>query len=487
MSTVETDVAIVGSGISGALVARALLRAGRSVTMLERGGVKTHAEQLRDRRYDTDAPGAQPNHETAPGTPPYPWNYVRGVGGSSLHWYGATPRLHANDFRMRSAYGVMTDWPIGLDELLPYYREAEEILGIAGAPGGSQPPHPFSPQDRLVGAYLGPLEPAMVARPTRPIGSRPACCGATTCGLCPVDSRFSVLNALGDVLEDPSLELRTETSVETVLTEPAGRRTRGLRCIGPDGQRFDLNASTVVLAAGGLETPALLLRSGFERPDIGRFLFDHAHRTLWVRVRRRLPADRGSSLTSGSLEAFRDGSFRARRTAAYLNVHNPGLPVQSGVAAGVAAGRDGIAVRAEMVDRWQRTIVLNVLLEDVPQRRRQVSLSPRRDPLGLPLTRIAYSQPTAYETGGWSVIRSEIERRLQPLGIEAFEERPGASGAHQLGSCRFGTVVDPSLRYLDLENLFIVGGSVFPTYSPAHPTLTIAALALRLGQHLVLS
>jgi choline dehydrogenase-like flavoprotein len=493
VSDLEAGVVVVGSGITGALVARELLAAGRDVTMLERGGSKPHAEQLRDRDWSTDTPGAEPNHEAAPGTPEHPWSYVFGVGGASLHWTGVTPRFVASDFRMRSRYGVMSDWPLGLDELLPYYRRAEDALGVAGAPDGADgrapmPPHPFSPVDELLRRPLAPYMPIPQARPTRPVGDRPACCASGTCELCPVDSRFSVLNGLGGVLRDPRLRLLPETVVERLELDGARRRVLRLRCVRGSGERLAVRAGTVILAAGGFENPALLLRSGLERPDVGRFLFDHAHRTLYVRIGGEAGAGRGTTLSTGASDAFRDGDFRRRRGAAYISPYNPGLPFASLLTEAVLAGVDGETARRRALDAWEHTIVLDVLLDDVPQAARRVTLSPSRDRLGIPRTCVSYPRPSDYEERGWQAVREGVERRLRPLGVRSVAERPGPAGSHLLGTCRFGSgddgVVDADLRHLDVENLYVAGGSAFPTYSPAHPTLTIAALAIRLGEHL---
>jgi choline dehydrogenase-like flavoprotein len=490
VTQLETEVAIVGSGITGALVARELLAGGREVTMIERGGLKRHADQLRDREWATDAPGAAPTHEDEPGSGPYPWNYVFGVGGSSLHWSGATPRFAAGDFRMRERYGVMRDWPVDLGALLPYYRRAERALGVAGAPGPRppMPAHPFSPVDELLREPLAPYVPLAQARPSRPVGGRPACCASATCDLCPVDSRFSVLNGLADVLDHPRLRLEPETVVDRLELDGAGRRVVGLRCLDRDRTAVSIRAAIVVLAAGGLENPALLLRSGLDREDVGRYLFDHAHRTLWVRIARESGAGAGASLTTGATDAFRDGPFRSRSSAAFVSPYNPGLPIAGLLTDLVLAGHRGAAARRRAIDEYRHTIVLDVLLEDVPRPERRVTLSPDRDAFGIARNRIRYDGPSAYERRGWARVREELARRLAPLGVRAIVERPGPAGSHQLGTCRFGEgddgVVDADLRHLDVENLYVAGGSAFPTYSPAHPTLTIAALAIRLGEHL---
>lgn len=498
MKVVEADLAIVGSGVCGLLAAWAPLQAGLRVAMLERGALKTHAQQLADGRWEADVPGAVHNDETAPGTSPYPWSYVYGVGGSTLHWDGATPRFTAPDFKMRSAYGVMVDWPLSLEELRPYYHQAEGALGVAGAPGGDAggpssglpgartlPPHPLSPMDRAVARHLAPFRPLPQARPSRPLQGRPACCGSATCELCPVDARFSSLNGLRAVLEHPGLELREQTVAASLRSPPGGREIEAIEAIDRRGARSRIRADRFVLAAGGFENPAILLRSGFERPALGRYLFDHAHTTLTVRLRRDLNPGHGDSLSTGLSEAFREGEFRSRCSAAIASPFNPGSPLGTLVAAGVEERLAGAEVRAEALAGWRRTLPLDVLTEDVPQAARRVTLAANRDSFGLPLNSVAYPEPTRYELEGIARVGAGVRRALAPLGVQGVETAPGPRGGHLLGTCRMSSkedgVVDSQMRHLDFENLFVAGGSAFPTYSPVHPTLTIAALSLRLG------
>ena len=500
MKTVEADLAIVGSGVCGLLAAWPALLAGQRVVVLERGALKTHAEQVADGQWSAGVPGAQPNNETAPGTPPYPWSYVYGVGGSSLHWDGATPRFSAADFKMRSTYGVMADWPLSLAELKPYYSRAEQALGVAGAPPGgsaaadqpkpppgarSLPPHPLSPMDKAVAPHLHPFSPLPQARPSQPLQGRPACCGSATCELCPVDARFSALNGLKGVLDHPRLELRRETVAARLRTAAGGRRVEAIEAIAQSGERLLVRAQRYVLAASGFENPGILLRSGLQRPAVGRYLFDHAHTTLVVSLRRDLEPGHGDTLSTGLSEAFREGSFRSARSGAILIPFNPGASLGPLVAAGVAARNDGKQTRGEALAAWTRQLPLDMLTEDVPQAGRRVTLSPKRDSFGLPLNLIAYPPPTRYEHDGIEATAKRVRRALAPLGADEIEIRPGPRGGHLLGTCRMGAgddaVVDPDQRHLDLDNLFVAGGSAFPTYGPVHPTLTIAALALRLG------
>jgi choline dehydrogenase-like flavoprotein len=500
MKRVGADLAIVGSGISALLAAWASLRAGRTVIALERGEFRSHALQLEENRHSGRSPGARPNHEVAPGSPDYPWTYAYGVGGSSLHWPGNTPRFVAEDFRMRSEYGVMSDWPIGFDELLPWYLRAEQALGIAGAPHAppgvrpagaalpdarALPAHALSPMDRLVLPPLGAYGPLPQARPSAPIQGRPACCGSAACELCPVDSRFSVLNGLRALLDHPRLMLRTETVAARLILDAGGRQVDAVEAIDSRGERTRVTAKGYVVAAGGLENPALLLRSGLGRDATGRYLFDHGHTTLLVRIGRSAKPGHGQTPATGMSHAFLRGRFREHASGAVVTPFNPGGPLTPLMADALKRGHRGSVFRREALAEWRRIVPLDVLTEDVPQAARRVTLSPTRDELGLPLVRIAYPRSTRYELDGIERTTAEIGRRLRGLGVREVRRKPGPAGGHSLGTCRMGSgpgaVVDRDLRHLDVENLWVTGGSAFPTYSPAHPTLTIAALALRLG------
>ena len=498
MKTVEADLVVVGSGPCGLLASWRSLQRGLRVVMLERGALKNHAEQVADRQWAAAVPGAEPNNETAPGTRPYPWSYVYGVGGSSLHWSGAAPRFNAADFKMRSSFGVMEDWPLSLEELQPFYAQAEAALGVAGAPGAGSPPaelgipgarplppHRLSPIDETVAPHLQPYAPLPQARPSRPLQGRPACCGSATCELCPVDARFSALNGLSPVLEHPGLELRQQT-VASRLRLGQGGGVEGVETIEPGGARTLVRGKRYVLAANGIENPGLLLRSGLDGPAVGRYLFDHGHTTVAVTLRRQLEPGVGDSLSTGLVETFREGSFRARHSAAILSPFNPGTPISPLLGDGVVAREDGESVRAAALHRWRRTIPFDMLTEDVPQAGSAVTLSPNRDSFGLPLNRTAYLPSTRYEVDGIDHAVQGLRERLAPLGVEAVEVGPGPEGGHLMGTCRMGPpghgVVDAEMRHLEVENLFVAGSSAFPTYAPVHPTLTISALALRLGE-----
>jgi choline dehydrogenase-like flavoprotein len=170
-----------------------------------------------------------------------------------------------------------------------------------------------------------------------------------------------------------------------------------------------------------------------------------------------------------------------------LHPENPGWPVRGWLTDAVTAGRSGEGLQRELRDRFERTLVLDLLGEDLPSPDRYVELSPNKDSFGIPLNRINYPPDSDYLDRSRAFVYEAIERRLAPVGARIVSAEPAGEGAHLLGSCHMSDdagVVDRNLRHHQVANLYVAGGSAFPTYSAAHPTLTIAALATRLGRHL---
>ena len=142
---VETDVCVIGAGISAAMVAERLgERTAVSITVVEAGQRTTPLDDRLARRQRMLDYGENP----------YPDDHVDGltgfgtlyrsmvVGGSAMHWGGAVPRFSPEDFRLNSMYGVADDWPLSYDDLDPLYQEAEERMGVAGEQG----PPEFDPR-----------------------------------------------------------------------------------------------------------------------------------------------------------------------------------------------------------------------------------------------------------------------------------------------------------------------------------------------------
>jgi len=496
MRTLETDNVIIGSGLAGVLVARELAAAGQRCTIVERGSLMTWDEQIRLGRWQEDSPTSELNHENDPAGLDYPWTYVYGVGGSTNRWAGTSPRFLPEDFEVKSRYGIMRDWPLSYAELAPHYHSAERAMGVAGGDNALTPdtdyplpPHPFGGQDRVVAPHLKPMVPLPQARPTKAVGKRAACCGSGRCQLCPVNARFSVLNALAEVFELPEVELMQKTVAAKLVSDGSGARVVAVECLGEGGERLRIRAKRFVVAANGIESAGLMQRSGIVTGDTGLNLFDHYNSKLLVRVDRDAGPGIGSSLVTAAIYSYYSGDFRRTRAGVLMLPFNPGAPIMvDRLVDGLADGRKGLSFRRDVATEWRQTLALDIYVDDRPNPRNRVTLSAKKDSLGLPLNHVRYEHPSDYWQRGVDHVIADVPRRLRALGAREARYFGAPQGAHLLGTLRMGTddgaVVDRHQRHRRRENLFVSGGAVFPTYSPSHPTLTIGALSIRLGRYM---
>lgn len=480
---------IVGSGITGLLVARELVRAGEEVTVIERGPMRLDADALplgaREAALSTTAHNTEP---AAGGRDP--WQYGYAFGGSSLLWSGVFPRLLPADFEMRRRYGIWQDWPISYDDLLPHYQAAERLLGVSGAPHpafpGSdayplEPPQP-SAVDRLLSPMLEPFGALPLARRTAAPGAYPPPLGSDGPGA--TEPSMSILEVARELVGSPGFSVRDRTAAARLRL--AGRHAQAVECVDAGGERSAIRADRVIVAAHGIENAALLLRSGVDGRGVGTRLGDHVHVELEIELSEPLEDRTASSRDTGISYAWADGPERSSCAGAAVIPFNPGLIVRDRLIEELARGRGGQPLRNELSEQFARTLVVYVSLEDAPREDRRVELSPRRDRLGLPLSRVSYSPDSDYVERGLERVCRGLEERLRPLGGRIVGRGFGNRGGHMLGTCFMGPegAVDENLRHHDFDNLYVAGGSAFTTHGVLHPTATIAALALRLGRHL---
>ncbi len=527
MADIEADVIIVGSGISGALLAAKLAQALVKVAILEAGARVDRGEARR--RFWNSAirvpqcpypPSPQAEHPISndpdywyrqTGPDKFKSTYLKVVGGTTWHWLGTCLRFVPNVFRLASAYGRGADWPITYDELEPFYSQAEQEIGVSGdssealgSPRSRAYPMPAIPptfMDKAYARVLAGTEFEVRATPqgrnSVDRGERPACCGNASCiPVCPIQAKYDATVHVS-LAEKSGAALYAQTTA-TRVELGANRRISAIRFKRWDGSEGEATGKIFVLAAHGIEIPRLLLNSRSEAvpngvanssDQVGRNLMDHPAQLSWALAPEPLWPYRGPLSTSG-IENLRDGAFRKDRPAFRIELGNDGWawPKGAPTTTAVDLARLGLrhaALNTALRDQASRHLRLTSLLEQLPEPDNRVTLDPdASDMYGVPLPRIAYRLGD-YIQAGLSAARAAHTEIFAAIGASEVEHRDRAEGAgHIMGTARMGndqtdSVVGSDLRSHDHPNLFILGSAVFPTSATANPTLTIAALSLR--------
>jgi choline dehydrogenase-like flavoprotein len=483
------DIAIVGTGMGGATLGHALAMAGRRVLFLEKG--------FRE---------AKPTSANAPGDmrlASYRWPHPItgdingrriqkhfplgcGVGGSTLHYNGTLERMEPLDF---------ASWPFSFRDMSPFYREAERLFGVIGS---SDPlsesdecalvePPPLSSRDEQLFSSLraSGLHPYNLHRATK-LGNDPGTRTGSARDAC-VEPAIRSGNA--DVLDNCTV----------VRIEASGGQVRWLDCVH-NGYELRIQARIYALAGGALNTPALLLKSANrECPSgvanssglVGRNLMFHQsdYFAVWPAA---FPRQHGSSTAI----CFRD--FYNVDDAKMGVVQSTGLNANAPVVA--QALRDAWAEspygRLPVVARMLRLpasllcgvfregAVLATILEDRPYADNRVLLD-RNDPNSFTFTYTIREELRERV----ALLRSYIRRVLRGHILIWLSRELNLNFGHPCGTCVAGTdpgasVIDAFNKAHDLENLYIVDASFFPTSGGINPSLTIAANALRVASHL---
>lgn len=527
----QADVCIVGGGPAGISLALSLAGQDLDILLLESGRAGLHAAT--QSLYQGEVADEKLH------SPPDKYRQRR-LGGSSAIWGGRCMPFDAIDFERRE-WIAHSGWPISLADLLPFYPEANRLCE-AGR-------FAYDAKDAL-----GPDAPPLFAG----FASDVVCTDGLERFSCPTDfgaryaRRLKVARDIRVLLGANCTGLKTGGAHGRLLCE--------VEVATLEGRQFSVEARATVIAAGGLETARLLLASniGNEHDVVGRYYMCHiagnvgslevagppAHVRHGYEVspegiycRRRISIAEGEQRRRGLANAVArlhfpritdprhrsgvlSGLYLARKFISYEYGKrlNDGTPPTLGLHARhlwnvVADPADTAGFLAHWVAK--RTLAQrkfpSVILrnrsnrfslemhgEQAPRATSRVTLTDRRDALGLPRLRIDWrhgpedidSVRRTLDLIAQEMARSGVGRLTYDR--DTLEEdllRFGAYGGHHIGTARMGSdartsVVDADCRVHSVNNLFVAGSAVFPTSSQANPTLTLVALSLRLGHHL---
>lgn len=514
----RTDVCIVGCGAAGITAARRLLDQGRSVVLLESGGL------------DYERATADLNAADNVGETYYDLRdaRLRFFGGTTAIWGGRIAELDPIDLERRD-WVPHSGWPIGWSDLAPYYGPARAVFG--------EPPEALGEADlRAAGAPVPPFDREELE-----------------VGVWTFDRRFNrfVFDACADLVQHPRCTIVTHATATEIELDPDGRFVRRLHARSLNGRRLTLDAGMFLLAAGGLENPRLLLAStgvmrhgvGNAHDQVGRYFMEHPHARggrvkgadAWVLLKSFARTHRlGSRELAGLLKpsAARQADLGILNSSLTIAARQPahadpnwGMQAYSSIKHRVAPSRGGRALwmatkkaatwaqqRTDPLRPWLmhrmglRDLALLVRAEQAPNPLSRVRLTDQVDPLGMPRLALDW-RTTPLDVDSVRGLVELVDRELRRLGAGRVERAPWLDepfdgwrtdplisahpigGYHHMGTTRMSAdprhgVVDATGRVHGVENLYVAGSSVFPTSGWANPTLTILALTLRTADHL---
>ena len=518
MTTMRYDVIIIGSGAGGGTLAYRLAPSGARVLLLERGDyVRRERDNWSSRAVNVEAKyHAKESWTDGAGNPLHPHtNY--NVGGNTKFYGAALFRLRREDFAdLRHHGGSSPPWPITYEELEPYYAEAERVYQVHGARGedpteppasGPYPHPPVSHEPRIQQlsddfrrAGLRPFHVPLGIMLDEETPHRSACIRCNTCDgfPCLVHAKSDAQVVCVDpALRYPNVTLLTDAYVERLETNASGRDVTGV-IVKRKGTTERYSADLVVVACGAINSAALLLRSANERHPrglangsdaVGRHYMGHVNSVLMAVSRCPNPTVFQKTL---GVNDFYLGSPDWNYPMGHISFVGKldGVALSAGAPA-IAPGFTLDLMAKHSLDFWLTS-------EDLPDPENRVTL----DRNG----RIVLSYTPNNEEGHTRLIK-KLESVMQHqtscsihgknchvglFGRNLFvgQRIPLAGVAHQNGTLRFGTdprtsVLDRNCRAHEVDNLYVVDGSFFPSSGAVNPALTIMANALRVGDHLL--
>lgn len=504
------DVILIGTGAGGGTLARKLAASGKSILLLERGSYvprepqnwstrAVHVEgryQTRETWLDRDGRTLHPHT-----------NYA--VGGNTKFYGAALFRLRPEDFgELRHRGGISPAWPITYDELEPHYAEAERLYHVHGARGedpteghASSPyPHPAVSHEPRIQKLSDDLA-RLGYRPFHvPLGIQlderkrqaSACIRCATC-----DGHPCLVNAKSDAqtcgvdhaLQHANVTLLTGALVTRLETDRTGRVVTRVH-VEREGVSEVYSANLVVLAAGAINSAALLLRSASAQHPrglangsdvVGRHYMGHLNSVMLAISREPNPSVFQKTL------ALNDFYFRGEDFDFPMGhisfVGKTDADTLSAGAPKLVPGMTLDLMARHSLDFWLTS-------EDLPDPENRVTL----DRSG----KIVLSYVPNNEEGHVRLQRKlksllkalDCHEHLIPLQLFVGQRIPLAGVAHQNGTIRFGddprtSALDRDCKAHELDNLYVVDASFFPSSGAVNPALTIMANALRVGDRLL--
>ena len=512
--TEHFDVIIIGTGAGGGTLGCVLAPSGKRILLLERGDylpkelanwdpnqVFVDGKYIsKDTWYDSDGRPFQPQV-----------HYY--VGGATKMYGAALYRLRPADFgEIKHADGPSPAWPLSYDDFEPWYTRAEWLYQVHGAHGedpteghwSRQYPWPAVSHEPRIKQLFDALQAGGYHPFSAPCGilldeaDRPfsACIRCNTCDgyPCLVHAKSDAeVIAVRPVLGRDNVTLLVNAEVERLETDGAGGAVTGV-VVSRDGQREVYSGDIVAVCAGAANSARILLRSASDQHPAGlangsdqlgrNYMF---HNSNAVVALDKEPNDTVFQKTLGLNDFYFAGDGREWPLGNIQMVGKSNAAAMKGEEPKLTA----LAPHFSLEEVAQHALDFWLTTEDVPKPDNRVTVDAEGN------VHLAYRQTNDSEAAG---LYGELRKILNDVGLAAHHlldknfymhmSIPIAGVAHQAGTCRFGTdpatsVLDVNCKAHELDNLYVVDASFFPSIGAVNPALTIMANAIRVGDHLL--
>lgn len=505
----DSVVCIVGSGAGGGTLGNELAQRGIKVVILEAGGRYETQDFIND-EWDSFAQLAWTDMRTTSGEwrvhrdfPNLPAWIVKAVGGSTVHWAGASLRFQEHEFKVKSTYGELAganllDWPITLAEMEPYYTKAEFKMGVTGTNGIPRLPGNNNYKVLAAGAEkIGYKEfhSGNMAINSQPRDGRGSCQQIGFCFQgCKSGAKWSTL-----VSEIPkgeatgNMEVRPKSMVLHIEHDASGKVT-GVVYIDGNGATQRQKARVVAVAGNSIESPRLLLNSASSKyPDglanssgqVGRNYMRHMTGSVYATFEKPVHMYRGTTMAGIVRDEAKLNTKRGFVGGYEMETLSLGLPF---MAAFLDPGAWGRSFTSAMED-YSHMAGMWLVGEDMPRETNRITLDPiAKDKNGLPVASVHFDDhpnDIAMRNHGYS----QGGALYEAVGAtRVFNTTPYPS-THNMGTNRMSAnardgVVNKYGQTHDIKNLFISDGSQFTSGAACNPTLTIVSLAIRQAENM---
>lgn len=560
----EYDAIIVGSGAGGGMASKILAEAGLAVAVVEAGAdfdpaLDEHRTQLRfpwesPRRGagtvrpfgDFDAAIGGWEIEGEPytrGEGDFDWFRSRMLGGRTNHWGRISLRFGPLDFKRKNVDGLGDNWPIGYEDLKPYYDRVDKLIGVFGSKEGihNEPDGFFlpPPKPRLHELYIKrgadkiniPIIPSRLSILTRPVNNdRGVCFFCSQCNrACQVYADFSAGTCLvKPAMKKGKVDLYTHAMVRKVTTNDQGEATGVSYISKTDMQEYKLRSRVVVLGASACESARIMLNSksgthpngiGNSTGHVGRYLHDSTGADRMGILPELMNRDRYNEDGVGGMHVYTPWWLNEKNLDFARGYHieywgGMGMP-SYGFGGGMdtmrkyikdefgnpsPAGGYGEGLKKDIRTFYGSTVGMSGRGESIPQYNNYCEIDNNVvDKYGIPVLKFHYKW-TDQELKQAKHMHDTFEEILTNMGAIVLGNKPGPESEyglhkpgriiHEVGTTRMGddpktSVLNSNCQAHDCKNLFVVDGGPFVSQADKNPTWTILALSMRTSEYII--